>query len=216
MDTSPPLPSTQSWPLERGFPLFVAWTAGLILSQVLADVVMNMLIFKGIASFSDLGSDWKLRAQFTIVPVALAAWQAWLLFRKHPARFACWTLLPLTGIFLPPTAKMAGYMGLVAPIIHAAILRGVRQRAWAWILAGMAGVILSQLSFWFVYIAGGEQWIDRLVGNIVSDPTNRLAAAMKSGVLRGIWIVGQAISAAVLAWKMPPVISAERVAETDP
>src|SRR5688572_3542811 len=139
MDTPPPLPTTTAWPPVKGWPPFLSSIGAVIVSQVAGAVVMNTMIFQGTGGPSDWGSTWKLRAQFAIVPVARAAWQAWLVFRKHPIQFACWTMLPLISVFVPPTAKTAGYMGLLAPLIQTALYRGVRQRAWAWILAGMAG-----------------------------------------------------------------------------
>jgi hypothetical protein len=119
-----------------------------------------------------------------------------------------WTALPVIGIFIPFTSKFIQYMSLVAPLLEAALLQGVRRRAWAWILASMAGVVLTQFFFWLMYQAGGSGMIQRLLEGTLGNTSPKAALALAtSGVFRGIWIVSEAISAAVLAWKMPPITS---------
>ena len=200
-----PLPSSpphaQTWPPQRGWPLFLAWMAGVVVVQIVSAVVMAAVLLKA----GPL--DWKARLPYTLLAIVVHAWQAWLIFQKAPGRFALWTILPAINVFLPLTMRMVGYASLLRPLWEAAILRGVRQRAWAWILAGMAGVILTQIGTWFMYGGGpGQDIARRLAGNILGPAASpSMVALVTSGIFRGLWLITESISVAVLAWKMPPV-----------
>lgn len=202
MNPLPPSPAnSRTWPPERGWPLFLAWMAGVVVIQIVSAIVMAAVLFKA----GPLG--WKAQLPGTLLAMILHAWQAWLIFRNFPGRFALWTILPAINIFIPFTMRIAAYATLLRPLLEAAILRGVRQRAWAWILAGMAGVILTQIGSWFMYGGGpGRQIAERFIANVFgSGPSGSMQALAISGIFRGLWILTESISSAVLAWKMPPV-----------
>lgn len=150
---------------------------------------------------------WRMQVPGIIAAIIAHAWQAWLLFRRHPGRFACWTLLPLLGFVSPVgAARLMGYISLVVPLLEAAILRGVRQRVWAWILASMAGVVLTQVFYWGFFSSNGMGSLQTFLGKILggSSPLVQLAT---SGFLQGFWLLTESIAVAVLAWKMPPTTS---------
>lgn len=196
--TNPPLHRPEFVPPERGWPLFLTWMALVVAAQMI-----DALVFSAFLSQMAVGAiDWKTRIPSVVLAVVVHAGQAWLLFRRHPARFGCWTVLPLAFGFLPYT--IVGYVGLVVPLIEAAILQGVRRRAWAWIIAGMVAVVLTQAAYWFFYQMGGYDMIRRFVESSFSGVPALPALAM-GFLFRGIWIVTEAISAAVLAWIMPPI-----------
>jgi hypothetical protein len=96
-----------------------------------------------------------------------------------------------------------GYLSVAIPLAEAAILRNIRRRAWAWILASMAGIVLSQLFTYFAY-STGQSLITRMTSEIGSN-LGPFASQLQMGVYRGIWLLGEALCAAVLAWKMPLV-----------
>jgi hypothetical protein len=209
METPFPLQThSKSWPPERGWPLFLAWMGGIMLMQILNGVAVA-------AVFSSIKASeitWQARVPMAILAIIGHAWQAWLLFSRYPGRFAFWTLLPAVGFLTPATLKVFQYVSLVVPLVEAAILRGVRLRAWAWILAGMAGVLLTQLSFWYMFSMNGHQTIERFVADrLGTKGTQTLVSLGTSAILQGFWLLGEVISAAVLAWKMPPVTSSESV-----
>jgi hypothetical protein len=205
METSllPPGPS-KGWPPERGWPLFLAWMGGIV---VVALIHTAMTIARiGISSFP---VGWNDRVLSILPALAGCAWQAWLLFRKHPVRFGLWTALPLLWLIPIPAnpVRFLGFLSVVIPLFEAAILRNIRQRAWAWILASMASVLLSSLFTYFAYGAGLP-----LMTKVTSELGSHLgpfAGLVQFGILRGIWLLGEALCAAVLAWKMPPATSTQ-------
>jgi hypothetical protein len=192
------------WPPERGWSLFIAWMGGILVTQILQTIVTSAVLMQGGVQAWDTLT---VRVALTLPPLALATWQAWLLFRGDRIRFVLWSVLPLLGIFLPRTIAVIGYMSLAAPLIEAAILRGVRQRAWAWILAGMAGVVLTQAGIWFVYGMGSGDSIANWAMNLIGNTSPNLRMQLNASLGRGCWIAGEILSAVVLAWKMPPVRS---------
>jgi hypothetical protein len=127
---------SRNWPPERGWPLFLAWMGGIIAVSLIsiAFSVARIGILSPTAGWSD-------RLLWVFPALAGHAWQAWLLFRKHPLRFGLWTTLPLLQVIPVDPIKLIPYLSLVIPLLEAAMLRKIRQRAWAWILASMAGVV---------------------------------------------------------------------------
>ena len=112
MNPLPPSPAhSRTWPPERGWPLFLAWMAGVVVVQILSAIVMAAVLLKA----SPL--DWKARLPYTLLAIVVHAWQAWLIFQKSPGRFALWTILPAINVFLPLTMKMVGYASLLS-LIH--------------------------------------------------------------------------------------------------
>ena len=177
---------------------------GFLATQILQTIVTSAVLMQGgMQPWDTLTA----RVALTLPPLVLAIWQAWLLFRGDRIRFALWSALPLLGIFLPRTIAVIGYMSLAAPLIEAAILWGVRQRAWAWILAGMAGFILTQAGVWFVYGMGSNNSIANWVMNLIGNTSPGLRTQLNATFGRGFWIAGEILPAVVLAWKMPPVRS---------
>jgi hypothetical protein len=137
------------------------------------------------------------------------AWQAWLLFRKHPVRFGLWTALPLIQFFIPDPVRFMSYLSLVIPLLEAAILRNVRQREWAWILASMAGVVFSSGFAQVGYNIARSQ-LNSLANSLAADLGSefgpQVGSLIQSGLFRGVWLLGEVVCAAVLAWKMPPIV----------
>jgi hypothetical protein len=187
-----------SWPPERGWPLFIAWMGG-VLAVLLLSFVIN---FAGIA-YRPQAAGWNDRVLWVLPGLAGHAWQAWLLFRGHPIRFGLWTALPLSLFMVPDPVRFMAYQSLLIPIAEAGILRSVRQRAWAWILASMAAIVLSS-AFTFVAYSVGQSLITNLM-NGVSAKLGPLASYLQVGLHQGIWLLGEGLCAAILAWKMPPV-----------
>lgn len=204
-DIAQPLSHSKNWPPERGWPLFIAWMGGLVVAQVL-NFVVSVALF---SSMTPSSYTWKMQVPSIIVAIMGHAWQAWLLFRRHPGRFAFWTLLPLLGFVSPiRTVRLAGYISLGVPLIEAAILRGVRQRAWAWILASMAGVVLIQAFNWGLFSSNGIASLQAFLTKALGG-SSQLVQFATSGFFQGFWLLTESIAVAVLAWKMPSVIGSE-------
>jgi hypothetical protein len=130
-------------------------------------------------------------------------WQAWLLFRKHPVRFAGWVALSscLNLIYFVPTLhQVAVYQTtlFIVPIVQAMIIRGVRERAWAWVLASVIAVLINRFVSPHVWMPV-TTFIRQLAAAVGLNniPTPHVAA--------GLSMLTQAMVAAVLAWKMPAV-----------
>jgi hypothetical protein len=192
---------TKGWPPERGWPLFIAWMGGVLAVALLYAVIPMTGI-----GYPPVNAGWGDRALWMLPALAGHAWQAWLLFRQYPVRFGLWTALPLIQLLVPNPLRFMQYLGLVIPLLEAAILMNVRRRAWAWILASMAGVVLSVLFTSFAYSAG-RSLITNMTNGIGSN-LGPFANLLQIGLHRGIWLLGEALCAWVLAWKMPSAPSA--------
>jgi hypothetical protein len=193
--------SSKSWPPERGWPLFLAWMGGVLVVALLYIIIPMTGI--GLQTYTG----WNGRVLWALPALAGHAWQAWLLFRKYPVRFGLWTALPLVQFGAARSIQVIQYLSLVFPLVEAAILRNIRRRAWAWILASMAGVVLSQLFSSFAY-GPGQSLITRMTSEIGSN-LGPLARLLPVTLHQGIWLLGEALCAWVLAWKMPPVQEVE-------
>lgn len=200
METSPPPIETKKWPPERGWPLFLAWLGGLIAVSILYQLFGSAKVPGAISQ-----SDWGPRIMWLVPALLGRVWQAWLVFRAEKLRFALWAALPCIHLFFPLTARSAQYAGLVIPLIEAALLVNIRRHAWAWILAGMAQVVLSSIGMSFAFPAG-ELIVAKLTEAVGTLP-GAVTSFLRIGLVQGVWLLGETISAAVLAWKMPPVNS---------
>lgn len=201
METTPPdSPSPQTWPPEQGWPLFLAWMGGVI-------AVSLVYLVSSSAGVGILSPDasWKARLLPLIPALAGSTWQAWLLFRRDRVRFLLWAAMPVVSLFIPFSFQLQGYPRLIIPLAEAAILRNVRQRAWAWILASMGGVVLVSLAGSTVYSTA--QSFSTKVASEIGVTGGLLPTMLHFGFMNGIWIFAKGIVAAVLAWKMPPVSS---------
>jgi hypothetical protein len=191
--------SSTNWPPVRGWPLFLAWMGG----------VLAVALFYVIIPMTGMGlprttAGWNQRIIWMLPALAGHAWQAWLLFRRYPVRLGLWTALPLVQLIASDSIRFIQYMSLVIPLLEAAILRNVRQRAWAWIFASMAGVVFSALFTYFAYNAG-QSFITKVMNEIGSNFGPSAGGVLQMGLFRGVWLLGEALCAWVLAWKMPPV-----------
>lgn len=195
---------SKTWRPEQGWPLFVAWMVGVVVLQVFVSIIIATRTLPA----DPFKITWKNLLPTLVVASAVKAWQAWLLFPKHPVRFAAWSVLPIAEILFPVVSSVTRFKLLVTTLIEAAIIQGVRRRAWAWILAGIGGVVLVEASYWSLSRLGGygliRQVLDSTIGKAASLPAMAWTA---SGIHRGIWILSEALSAAVLAWMMPPTTS---------
>jgi len=180
----------QSHPQRTGRSLFLPWILGLVAQAVL---------MRGVSlTLAPVGSGWNRHGAGVFVAVAVLAhgWQAWLLFRPG-WRFALWTALPLMGLAAPGNYQWIQLQGVIAPVLETVALARVRQRPWAWLLAGMGQVILSA--------AGGAvvNGFFHSVGSRILTPT-LAGSLLLSGAMSGLWLLGEAAAAYVLAFWMPP------------
>jgi hypothetical protein len=199
---------SKSWPPERGWPLFLAWVGGVLAVSLLYAVISFAVPYR-----PQIGN-WNDRILWALPALAGHAWQAWLLFRKYPVRFGLWTALPVLQFVIPDPIRFMSYLSLVIPLAEAAILRNIRQRAWAWILASMAGVVLSSVFFQVVYNVARAQFND-LMNGFSGKLGMQFSSLVQSGLSRGVWLLGEVICAAVLAWKMPLVKQASGTPERE-
>jgi hypothetical protein len=165
--------------------------------------VIAVTLLYAVIPLTGIRADWSERVLWVLPALAGYAWQAWLLFRQHPARFGLWTALPLIQFVAFDSLRLMQYLSLAIPLLEAGILMNVRRRAWAWILASMAGLLLSELFTSFAFSAGRS-----LITNVTNQIGSNLgpfASVLQIGLYRGIWLLGEALCAWVLAWKMPPV-----------
>lgn len=178
-------------PQRTGRSLFLLWAAGLIAQAVLMRIAV-VITSPGMGGLNVHGS-----IVFVAVAIVSHAWQAWLLFRPG-WRFGLWTALPLLGLVMPGNIRWIQMLGIIAPCLETVALANVRLRPWAWLLAGMGQVILSQLGA-------------PLINNLASGVVNQLglsifvSSLIVSGALTGLWLVGELAAAYVLAWWMPPI-----------
>jgi len=184
-------------PQRSGRSLFLLWAAGLLVQAVL----MRVATFA--ANSATGGANEHALFLFIGIAIAAHAWQAWLLFRPG-WRFALWTALPLMGLVAPDHVKWIEMQSIIAPLVQTALLANVRQRPWAWLLAGMGQVIVGQLGY-------------RLISNLSYSMGSRYISwpivldYVVQGGISGLWLLGELAAAAVLAWWMPPVGAEKRV-----
>ncbi len=184
-----------SHPQRSGRSLFLLWAAGLLAQAVLTRILVLA------ATGGTFGQNSGLSVVFAVVAVLGHAWQAWLLFRPG-WRFALWTALPLMSLLAPGNIRWLQLQGIVAPLLETAALANVRQRPWAWLLAGMGQVVLS--------VGGGTLINNVLYSTLVSSsPSQFVTGLILTSVHSGLWLIGELIAAAILAFKMPPVITPE-------
>jgi hypothetical protein len=207
---SPETPASVStnWPPEGGWPLFLAWVGGVLVVSLLYSVM-------GFAGLAYHPGNRSHQVLWALPALAGHAWQAWLLFRKHPVRFGLWTALPLLQFIIPDPVRYMDYMSLVIPLAEAALLRNIRRRAWAWILASMAGVVLSSGLTHLFYRATRPQFMD-LMNDVGAALGVQLAGLAQIGFSRGLWLLGEVLCAAILAWKMPPLRPGNGEPKPDP
>lgn len=184
-----------SHPPRTGRSLFLLWAAGLLAQAVLTRILVLA------ATGGTLGQNSGVSVVFAVVAVLGHAWQAWLLFRPG-WRFALWTALPLMSLLAPGNIRWLQLQGIVAPLLETAALANVRQRPWAWLLAGMGQVVLS---------VGGGMLLNNLFQSTLMHavPSPMLSSLILSSAYSGLWLIGELIAAAILAFKMPPVITPE-------
>jgi hypothetical protein len=184
-----------SHPQRTGRSLFLLWAAGLLVESVL---------MRGLAAIVNAGASAQMSATmivFVVVGMLGHAWQAWLLFRPG-WRFALWTALPLMMLIMPGNMRWMQMLGIVAPLLQTVALANVRQRPWAWLLAGMGQVVLS--------VGVGQLVNNLLYQKVVSAAYSPLVTGLiLSSVASGLWLAGALVAAAILAWKMPPVTTPE-------
>jgi hypothetical protein len=202
---------SRNWPPESGWPLFFAWMGAVLAARAVNGIIASIITPLPIPS----QYDWKVHVLAAIAPVAAQVWQAWLLFRKYPTRFAMWTALPLIirGFFavVPVIDKMAFILFMTfVPLIETALLRGVRLRPWAWFVASMAGLGLSLFVMEMMQNRNVVRMIDSLLTGAFGAKSGTWPKLAKSQFDGGIWLLIPVVAAAVLAWKMPPVIPRPR------
>lgn len=178
-----------SWPQEGIF-FYLLWVGGLVAFSI----VSRLAMFSGLPVMRD---DWFGRLFFTGAAIGLHAWQAWLLFRS-PVRAVLWSLLPVLSLTTGSNYKLIQLFGVLVPILETPLLAGVRQRPWAWLLAGMGQVVLS---------VAGYAVFPQLVVSLAHKIGGTVAtqALLTTAIYSGWWLVLEAMAAVVLAWWMPPV-----------
>jgi hypothetical protein len=192
----------KSWRPERGWPLFLAWMGGVVASAIF----WHILVTSGGFTRRGLINHYPGTIVLLFMHYLLGfGWQAWLLFRKHPARFAAWGVMFPSIYLARHLVSLDHEVDLVhatlffGPFIQAVIIRGVRERPWAWVTASMVALVIGERCF-------GPYFCSRLEGFI----RDRAAAIGLNNIPTpqvevGISMLIQAMIAAVLAWKMPPV-----------
>lgn len=170
----------------------------------------------GILVINSMGvpSVWDFKTRLALGAPALASqlWQASLLFRGHPFRFAIWSAIPWV-ISIVWTLENANYLWMLSLFASAVLLIKVRRRVWIWFLIQIAFVIVCMLGGQLVYFLG-EQTKMLLVHTFgpLAASANRV---LRIGFgMNGVWLLFEFIHALALARWMPPMIS--RRAEVQP
>jgi hypothetical protein len=131
-------------------------------------------------------------ATLQMVVCAGHAWQAWLLFGRG-WRSGVWTLLPLLVLVVPKSFLWVQVAGILIPCVEAALLVGVRQRPWAWVLAAVAQMIFAVL----VSLMLNAMTLGWHALVPVSLPQLSLPATS------ALWLLTQMAAACILAFSMP-------------
>jgi hypothetical protein len=77
----------------------------------------------------------------------------------------------------------------------------------------MAAVVLSSLFIFLAYL-GEPSLMTRMTGEIASN-LGPIASLLPISLHQGLSLLGEALCAWVLAWKMPPVISREQTTNSN-
>lgn len=189
--------SPKPWPPREGKKFFLLWIAGLLAFAVLSRA--GMVAANAGGAFNQHG-----RVVFLAFAVGLHAWQAWLLFSGNGRR-VLWALMPLISLLAGDNYKLIQLLVVVAPLLQTPLLAGVRLRPWAWLLAGMGQVILTQ---------AGSALINNLAHSSLSSSVQStfFQSWVVAGAHSGLWLLGEVAAAYVLACWMPPIVREDRPA----
>lgn len=193
--------SPKPWPPREGKKFLLLWLAGLLVFAVLSRA--GMMAANAGGTFNQHG-----RVVFVVFALGLHAWQAWLLFSGNTRR-VLWTAIPLISLLAGDNYRLVPLLGVIAPILETALLARIRLRPWAWLLAGMGQVIVTQLG-WMLINNLADSW---LPANTRNSP---LHLQIIGGANSGLWLLGEVAAAYVLAFWMPPITPGSRTASPPP
>jgi hypothetical protein len=100
-------------------------------------------------------------------------------------------------------------MPFVMAVIGAVLLLNVRQRAWIWIPASAAGYLLER-GLVYLLFQSGLSWFENLTYVIEAQFGQFASWIGPMQIIVGLYALGDILCAAVLAWKMPPVVMISR------
>lgn len=196
MEPFPPVAESKKWPPEKGWPLFFAWVAGGMVNAI-GILVVNSI---GIPSI------WDLKTRLTLGAPALVSqlWQASLLFRGRPFRFAMWAGMPWV-IAIVWTLDNANYLWMLSLFASAVLLIRVRQRVWIWFLIQIAFVVLFMFGGRLINLLGLQfkMLLDHAFGPLPASANRMLRIGFG---MNGIGLLFEFIRALALARWMPPMI----------
>lgn len=198
--------SPKPWPPREGKKFFLLWMIAEVFLAIVQRFVTPLM-------FKTQGVDWNLWAAQAVLAAAAAGWTGYLLFR-FGWRLAAWAAMPvvLGGALMAWYSAQGGKLGLlflsqalslIVPLgwlaVQAALMIGVRQRPWAWLVAGVAVQLLNVAGIFAIGVL--DSFFHEVAYHIPAVSVTQLTTAAHSG----LWLLGAAVTAAVLAWWMPPI-----------
>jgi hypothetical protein len=142
------------------------------------------------------------------------AWQAWLIFRRNPVRFALWTVLPL-NYFLVQNQFVSPQVLYLIGLVSGCLLWGVRRRPWLWLIASAVGLALQQFILEFAF-RSHRPWTMEMLNWISGHAGQFVARRAHSALVFGVPWLHEVLCVTALAWLMPPVRYASEAFDKHP
>jgi hypothetical protein len=182
----------------------------------IAGAIASQLFVSARFSGAAAQSEWNTQLISVTILIFVSAWHASLLFPGEKVRFWLWTALPSILLFFPFMLGLhTGF--LLFPVLETALMANIRRRWGLWILAYYLGV---------PFVAIGSITIEATIGlpiatylaNQLTDtlgmPRGTMSGFIGAGDAFGPQVLCDALLAATLAWKMPPIKSEPKPTQT--
>jgi len=212
--------SPTPWPPRAGWKFFLLW----MVAEIFTALVERFSPWLWVTALRTGKIDWDVWAGQTALLMLAAAWTGYLLFRPS-FRLVLWVLLPaVISAVLWTWIEAVGFLALLSnpgvrsfnlaalPAAQAALMIGIRRRPWAWLMASVGLELISRASV--------RVFETEIVKRFVEWPASLHAMISASNVTSagyaGIWLLGAAGSAYVLAFWMPPITPESRTASPPP
>lgn len=206
----------QPWPPRTGQKFFLFW----MLAEIFAALVERFSPWLWITALRTGKIDWNLWVGQTALLVPAAAWTGYLLFRPS-LRLGLWVLLPaVVSAVLWSWVEAIGFLALLGnlgvrsfnlaalPAAQAALLIGIRRRPWAWLVASIVAELMSRASVRVFETEIARRFVEWAASLHSMISTSNVISAGYAG----IWLLGAAGPAYVLAFWMPPITRENRTA----
>jgi hypothetical protein len=207
--------SPKPWSPRAGWKFFFLWMLG----EVAASLVQRFFPIWSAPSVGVAIVDWNRWAAQTALALPVTVWTGYLLFRPG-LRLLLWVVLPIAlGAAFWAWINTAGLSMLLyyplwlmttaaTPAMQALLMLGVRRRVWAWLIACVAAQLFHRHSIALV----SDLLSNQLPGWLAGLPPFLGAPQIAMAVWSGLWLLGAAGCAYVLAFWMPPITRENRTA----